>query len=97
MGIKEYKEKLKNTTIDENKEKILEDSKPTKKKNVGGRPKKKVEDVRNINIPTAYSQAEKEWIDAQAKAMSNQLNIKITASAWIRSKVLADMPKEEEE
>jgi hypothetical protein len=97
MGIKDYKEKLKNSSVQKTEEKILEDSKPAKKKNVGGRPKKKVEDVRNINIPTAYSKAEKEWIDAQAREMSKQLNIKITASAWIRSKVLADMPKEEEE
>ena len=96
MGYGDRLQQATNEGKTEVKSSVIKDSKP-KKKNIGGRPKKKVEDVRNINIPTAYSKAEKEWIDAQAKELSKQLNIKVTASAWIRSKVLADMPKEEEE
>lgn len=90
-----YGDKLKqNTDKIKSEEKIFDDKK-TSKKAVMGRPKKSEKDVRNINVPTAYSLVEKEWIEAQAKELSKQLNIKVTASAWIRSKVLADMPKED--
>lgn len=89
-----YGDKLKqNTDKIKTEEKIFDESTETKGK---GRPKKKASEVRNKAVPIAFTQKEIDWIDDKAKEMSKQLNIKVTASAWMRMKILADMPKEEE-
>lgn len=92
-----YRDKLKqNSDKIKTEEKIFEDKKPTKKsKKLMGRPKKADEDKRDKSVPIAFTQKEKDWIEKQANDMSKQLNIKVTASAWMRMKILADMPKED--
>ena len=87
-----YADKLKlNSTKIKTAEKVLEEKSP--KKNVG-RPKKDTQEVRNSAIPVALSQKEKDWIEEQALQMSKEVGVKITTSAWMRMKLLKDMPQD---
>ena len=64
-----YADKLKlNSSKIQTEEKVL-DEKIIKKKQKG-RPKKVENEVRNVAIPVALSQIEKEWIEEQAFKMS---------------------------
>jgi hypothetical protein len=88
MSLKNYKENLKNSSSEskpEKKVKILDKDETAKSKSK----------VRNINIPTAYSADEKAWIEKEIAKISDQLGITVSMSSFIRSKVLADMPKED--
>lgn len=60
-----------------------------------GRPKKTENEVRNVAIPVALSQIEKDWIEEQALKMSKEVGVKITTSAWMRMILLKEMPNEE--
>lgn len=84
MSLKNYKESLKKTSgaSEEKKVKVLEKDSETKK------------NVRNLNIPTAYSKEEKEWLEKQAALLSEELGFKITVSGFIRNKALAGMRKD---
>lgn len=85
-----YADKLKlNSSKIQTEEKVL-DEKISKKKQMG-RPKKTENEVRNVAIPVALSQIEKEWIEEQAKNMSKEIGIKITTSAWMRMTLLKNM------
>ncbi len=85
-----YADKLKlNSSKIQTEEKVL-DEKVSKKKQMG-RPKKTENEVRNLAIPVALSQIEKEWIEEQALKMSKEVGIKITTSAWMRMVLLKDM------
>ena len=85
-----YADKLKlNSSKIQTEEKVL-DEKIQKKKQMG-RPKKTENEVRNVAIPVALSQIEKEWIEEQALKMSKEIGIKITTSAWMRMVLLKDM------
>ena len=85
-----YADKLKlNSSKIQTEEKVL-DEKISKKKQMG-RPKKTENEVRNVAIPVALSQIEKEWIEEQALKMSKEIGIKITTSAWMRMVLLKDM------
>jgi len=87
-----YADKLKlNSSKIQTDEKIL-DEKISKKKQMG-RPKKTENEVRNVAIPVALSQIEKEWIEEQATKMSKEVGVKITTSAWMRMVLLKDMKK----
>ena len=91
-----YGEKLKKATDEgktEVKSSVLKEEKKTSKVGRKAKPKK---EVRSLNIPFSVSQNEKEWIEKQASDLSKQLNIKISVSAWIRMKALADMTREED-
>lgn len=88
MSLSDYKKNLKKSSSEnkpEKKVKILDKDDATKSKSK----------VRNLNIPTAYSADEKAWIEAQTKALSKEIGIPLKVSAFIRMKVLADMPKED--
>lgn len=86
-----YADKLKkNSSKIKTHEKVL-DEKTIPKKRMG-RPKKAKEEVRNMAIPVALSQNEKEWIEKQAKNMSKEIGVKITTSAWMRMTLLKNMP-----
>ncbi|MDD2896934.1 MAG: hypothetical protein PHG81_13030 [Aliarcobacter sp.] len=88
-----YADKLKqNSSKIQTDEKVLEE-KITKNKRMG-RPKKTENEVRNVAIPVALNQIEKEWIEEQASKMSKEVGVKITTSAWMRMILLKDMPKE---
>lgn len=90
-----YADKLKlNTTKIKTEEKVLEE-KVVKKKSMG-RPKKIESEVRNMAIPVALNQIEKDWIEEQANKMSKEIGVKITTSAWMRMVLLKDMPNMEE-
>ncbi len=85
-----YADKLKlNSSKIQTEEKVL-DEKVFKKKQMG-RPKKTENEVRNVAIPVALSQIEKEWIEEQALKMSKEVGIKITTSAWMRMVLLKNM------
>ncbi len=85
-----YADKLKlNSSKIQTEEKVL-DEKVSKKKQMG-RPKKTENEVRNVAIPVALSQIEKEWIEEQALKMSKEVGIKITTSAWMRMVLLKNM------
>lgn len=85
-----YADKLKlNSSKIQTEEKVL-DEKIIKKKQKG-RPKKVENEVRNVAIPVALSQIEKEWIEEQALKMSKEVGIKITTSAWMRMVLLKNM------
>ena len=85
-----YADKLKlNSSKIQTEEKVL-DEKIIKKKQKG-RPKKIENEVRNVAIPVALSQIEKEWIEEQALKMSKEVGIKITTSAWMRMVLLKNM------
>lgn len=87
-----YADKLKqNSTKIKIDEKVLEQK--TAKKKPKGRPKKSNEEIRNIAIPIAFSQKEKEWIEEQATRISKEIGIQITTSAWMRMLILKDMPE----
>ena len=59
-----------------------------------GRPKKVQEEVRNVAIPVALKQIEKDWIEQQALNMSKEVGVKITTSAWMRMTLLKEMKKD---
>lgn len=85
-----YADKLKlNSSKIQTDEKVL-DEKNIKKKQMG-RPKKTENEVRNVAIPVALNQLEKEWIEEQASKMSKEVGVKITTSAWMRMVLLKDM------
>lgn len=85
-----YADKLKlNSSKIQTEEKVLDEKIPKKKQM--GRPKKTENEVRNVAIPVALSQIEKEWIEEQALKMSKEIGIKITTSAWMRMVLLKDM------
>ncbi len=85
-----YADKLKlNSSKIQTEEKVL-DEKVSKKKQMG-RPKKTENEVRNVAIPVALSQIEKEWIEEQALKMSKEVGVKITTSAWMRMVLLKNM------
>ena len=87
-----YADKLKfNSSKIQTDEKVL-DEKISRKKQMG-RPKKTENEVRNVAIPVALSQIEKEWIEEQATKMSKEVGVKITTSAWMRMVLLKDMKK----
>ncbi len=91
-----YGDKLKKATDEgktEVKSSVLKEEKKTSKVGRKAKPKK---EVRKLNIPFSVSENEKEWIEKQASDLSKQLNIKISVSAWIRMKALADMQREED-
>ena len=86
-----YADKLKqNSSKIQTDEKVLEEKKNPKKKIIG-RPKKAENEVRNTAIPVALNQIEKEWIENQASAMSKEVGVKITTSAWMRMTLLKGM------
>lgn len=88
-----YADKLKqNSSKIQTDEKVLDEKKIVKKSM--GRPKKAQNEVRNIAIPIALSQIEKEWIENRATIMSKEIGIKITTSAWMRMTLLKDMKDE---
>lgn len=85
-----YADKLKqNSTKIKTNEKVLKEKIPLKKK--AGRPKKTEEEVRNVAIPVALNQIEKDWIEEQALNMSKEIGVKITTSAWMRMVLLKEM------
>ncbi len=85
-----YADKLKlNSSKIQTDEKVLDEKLPKKKQM--GRPKKTENEVRNVAIPVALSQIEKDWIEEQALRMSKEIGIKITTSAWMRMVLLKDM------
>ncbi len=85
-----YADKLKlNSSKIQTEEKVL-DEKVSKRKQMG-RPKKTENEVRNVAIPVALSQIEKEWIEEQALKMSKEVGVKITTSAWMRMVLLKNM------
>ena len=87
-----YADKLKlNSSKIQTDEKVLDEKLPKKKQM--GRPKKTENEVRNVAIPVALSQIEKDWIEEQALRMSKEIGIKITTSAWMRMVLLKDMQK----
>ena len=87
-----YADKLKlNSSKIQTDEKVLEEKIPKKKQM--GRPKKTENEVRNVAIPIALNQIEKEWIEEQANKMSEEIGVKITTSAWMRMILLKDMQK----
>lgn len=87
-----YADKLKlNSSKIQTDEKVLKE-KNLKKKQMG-RPKKTENEVRNVAIPVALNQIEKEWIEEQANKMSEKIGVKITTSAWMRMILLKDMQK----
>ena len=87
-----YADKLKlNSSKIQTDEKVLE--KKNLKKKPMGRPKKTENEVRNIAIPVALNQIEKDWIEEQANKMSEEIGVKITTSAWMRMILLKDMKK----
>jgi|GEM_PF-3769646 len=89
-----YADKLKqNSSKIQTDEKVLEE-KVSKNKRMG-RPKKTQNEVRNVAIPVALNQIEKDWIEEQASKMSKEIGVKITTSAWMRMVLLKDMSKEE--
>lgn len=89
-----YADKLKlNSSKIQTDEKVLEEK--VQKKKQMGRPKKTENEVRNVAIPVALSQIEKDWIEEQALKMSKEVGIKITTSAWMRMILLKEMPNEE--
>lgn len=86
-----YADKLKqNSSKIKIEEKVLEEKKSKKTK---GRPKKSEDEIRNIAIPIAFSQKEKEWIEEQANKISKEIGIQVTTSAWMRMLILKDMPE----
>ena len=86
-----YADKLKlNSSKIQTDEKVLEEK--VQKKKQMGRPKKTENEVRNVAIPVALSQIEKDWIEEQALKMSKEVGVKITTSAWMRMTLLKDMP-----
>ncbi|MBU3014269.1 hypothetical protein KO488_05825 [Poseidonibacter lekithochrous] len=88
-----YADKLKqNSSKIQTNEKVLKEKVPTKKK--AGRPKKTQEEVRNVAIPVALNQIEKDWIEQQALNMSREIGVKITTSAWMRMTLLKEMEKD---
>ncbi|MGB6328558.1 hypothetical protein CRV03_07025 [Arcobacter sp. F155] len=88
-----YGDKLKqNSAKIQTNENVL-DNKKIKTKKPSGRPKKANDEVRNVAIPIALNQKEKEWIEKQALNMSKEIGIKITTSAWMRMVLLKDMDK----
>ena len=87
-----YADKLKlNSSKIQTDEKVLEEK--NFKKKAMGRPKKTENEVRNVAIPVALNQIEKEWIEEQANKMSEEIGVKITTSAWMRMILLKDMQK----
>ncbi len=89
-----YADKLKlNSSKIQTDEKVLEEK--VQKKKQMGRPKKTENEVRNVAIPVALSQIEKDWIEKQALKMSKEVGVKITTSAWMRMILLKEMPNEE--
>ena len=87
-----YADKLKlNSSKIQTDEKVLDEKLPKKKQM--GRPKKTENEVRNVAIPVALSQIEKDWIEQQALRMSKEIGIKITTSAWMRMVLLKNMQK----
>lgn len=87
-----YADKLKqNSTKIKIEEKVLEEK--IVKKKPKGRPKKADEEIRNVAIPIAFSQKEKEWIEEQANKISKEIGIQISTSAWMRMLILKDMPE----
>ena len=87
-----YADKLKlNSSKIQTDEKVLEEKIPKKKQM--GRPKKTENEVRNVAIPVALNQIEKEWIEEQANKMSEEIGVKITTSAWMRMILLKNMKK----
>jgi hypothetical protein len=85
-----YADKLKlNSSKIQTDEKVL-DEKISRRKQMG-RPKKTENEVRNVAIPVALSQIEKEWIEEQATKMSKEVGVKITTSAWMRMVLLKNM------
>jgi hypothetical protein len=87
-----YADKLKlNSSKIQTDEKVLE--KKNLKKKPMGRPKKTENEVRNIAIPVALNQIEKDWIEEQANKMSEEIGVKITTSAWMRMILLKNMKK----
>ena len=88
-----YADKLKqNSSKIQTNEKVLKEKVPVKKK--AGRPKKVQEEVRNVAIPVALNQIEKDWIEQQALNMSREVGVKITTSAWMRMTLLKEMKKD---
>ena len=88
-----YADKLKqNSSKIQTNEKVLKEKAPLKKK--AGRPKKVQEEVRNVAIPVALNQIEKDWVEQQALNMSREVGIKITTSAWMRMTLLKGMEKD---
>ena len=88
-----YADKLKqNSSKIHTDEKVLQEKVPLKKK--AGRPKKIESEVRNVAIPVALNQIEKDWIEQQALNMSKEIGVKITTSAWMRMVLLKGMEKE---
>ncbi len=87
-----YADKLKlNSSKIQTNEKVLDEKLPKKKQM--GRPKKSENEIRNVAIPVALSQIEKDWIEEQALRISKEIGIKITTSAWMRMVLLKDMQK----
>ncbi len=88
-----YGDKLKqNSAKIQTNEKVLDDKKAKIKKS-SGRPKKAEDEIRNLAIPIALNQKEKQWIEEQALNMSKEIGIKITTSAWMRMILLKGMNK----
>ena len=88
-----YADKLKqNSSKIHTDEKVLQEKTINKKKT--GRPKKIESEVRNVAIPVALNQIEKDWIEQQALNMSKEIGVKITTSAWMRMVLLKGMEKE---
>ncbi len=88
-----YADKLKqNSSKIQTNEKVLKEKAPIKKK--AGRPKKVQEEVRNVAIPVALNQIEKDWIEQQALNMSREVGVKITTSAWMRMTLLKGKEKD---
>lgn len=87
-----YGDKLKanSSKINKVEEKVLVEKKKT------GRPSKASKsEVRNINMPIAFSKSEKKWIQSEVERLSKEIGAPITMSGWMRAKILADMPKED--
>lgn len=88
-----YGDKLKQkSTKIKTSENVL-DTKKIKNKKSAGRPRKSDNEVRNVAIPIALNQKEKDWIEKQALDMSKQIGIKVTTSAWMRMVLLKGMEK----
>jgi len=88
-----YGDKLKQKSSKIKTNENVLDNKKAKSKKSAGRPKKSSDEVRNVAIPIALNQKEKDWIEKQALDMSKQIGIKVTTSAWMRMVLLKDMEK----
>ena len=68
------------------------DKKP-QQKNKGGRPQKKKEELLKVKFPVGLTEEEYKGVEEKANAMSDEMMMKISVSAYIRMLVLQDLKK----